>query len=43
MPQCWMYTLKIPIGFIPPFEDATKHFSEHGIEIKGVVNIDFKK
>ena len=25
------------------FEDATKHFSEHGIEIKGVVNIDFKK
>ena len=25
------------------FEDATKHFSEHGIEIKGEVNIDFKK
>ncbi len=25
------------------FEDATQHFSEHGIEIKGVVNIDFKK
>ena len=25
------------------FEDAIKHFSEHGIEIKGEVNIDFKK
>lgn len=25
------------------FEDATKHFSEHGIEIKGEINIDFKK
>ena len=43
MPQCWMYTFEIPTGFIPPFEDATKHFSEHGIEIKGEVNIDFKK